>query len=117
MLQKSLAIVVSIIFLVLVLSVQHEPANAQGPIHFGATEIHNNFPQDLTFQVIVSRDEGENWEKTKTLEDDPDGWYCYTAIEFVGNFVLLGHCAGNRKMNNGLETTQITRLNLNLIFN
>ena len=54
--------------------------------------------------------------KTKTIENDPDGWYCYTAIDFVGDDVLLGHCAGNRKEYNGLETTQITRLSLNWIY-
>ena len=46
----------------------------------------------------------------------PAGWYCYTAIEFEGNHVLLGHCAGDRDTNNGLETTQITRLSLDWIY-
>jgi hypothetical protein len=66
--------------------------------------------------LAISRDEGKNWELLKTLENDPDGWYCYTAIKFVNNAVLLGHCAGDRKKNNGLETTQITRLNLKSIY-
>jgi photosystem II stability/assembly factor-like uncharacterized protein len=69
------------------------------------------------FNVAVSKDEGKTWIHTKTIEDNPDGWYCYTAIDFVGDRVLLGHCAGNRKLNNGLETTQITRLSLNWIYN
>ena len=68
------------------------------------------------FNVAISKDDGKTWIKTKTLEDDPDGWYCYTAIGFVGDDVLLGHCAGNRKSHNGLETTQITRLSLNWIY-
>jgi len=68
------------------------------------------------FNVAISKDEGKTWIKTKTLEDDPDGWYCYTAIDFVGDYVLLGHCAGNRKLHNGLETTQITRLSLKWIY-
>lgn len=57
--------------------------------------------------VAVSRDEGKTWEKRKTLEDDPDGWYCYTAIAFVGDRVVLGHCAGNSKVGR-LNLTQIT---------
>src|SRR5579862_4720045 len=40
------------------------------------------------FCVAISRDEGKTWEKKKTLDDDPDGWFCYTAIEFVGDRVL-----------------------------
>jgi hypothetical protein len=66
--------------------------------------------------AAVSRNDGKTWEKVKTLEKDPDGWYCYTAIEFVGKHVLLGHCAGNRKVHNGLETTQVTRLSLDWIY-
>lgn len=68
------------------------------------------------FNLAVSRDNGKTWEKIKTLENDPNGWYCYTAVEFLGNYVLLAHCAGNRKKFNGLETTQIVRLPLKAIY-
>jgi sialidase-1 len=64
------------------------------------------------YNVAISRDEGETWEHIKTLEDDVDGWYCYTAIEFVGDDVLLAHCAGNRPKDGGLAVTQITRFPL-----
>jgi hypothetical protein len=57
--------------------------------------------------AAISRDEGKTWENAKTLEDDPGGWYCYTAVEFVDDRVLLGHCAGQRKTG-GLNLTQIT---------
>ncbi len=68
------------------------------------------------FNLAISKDEGVSWEKIKTIENDPAGWYCYTAIEFVGNHVLLGHCAGDTRTNNGLATTQITRLSLDWIY-
>jgi hypothetical protein len=58
--------------------------------------------------VAVSRDEGRTWENPKTLEDDLYGWYCYTAVHFTGDHVLLAHCAGDRRTG-GLNTTQITR--------
>ncbi len=67
------------------------------------------------FHVAVSRDEGQTWEKVKTLEDEADGWYCYTAIAFVGNRVLLGHCAGDRKLG-GLNRTQITFFDLDWLY-
>jgi len=67
------------------------------------------------YNVAVSRDEGKTWEHTKTVEDDPDGWYCYTAVEFLDDHVLLGHCAGNRKTG-GLATTQITRFSLDWLY-
>ena len=59
--------------------------------------------------VAISRDDGKTWIHRKTLYDDPHGWYCYTAIDFAGNRVLLGHCAGQQvKGSSGLATTVIT---------
>ena len=43
-------------------------------------------------------------EKSKTIEDDPQGCYCCTAIEFAAGRVILAHCSGRVK----LATTQIT---------
>jgi hypothetical protein len=65
--------------------------------------------------AAVSRDDGKTWSKAKTLEDDPDGWYCYTAIAFVGDRVLLGHCAGNSKVGR-LNLTQITSFDVNWLY-
>ena len=67
------------------------------------------------FNVAISRDEGQTWEKAKTLEDDPGGWYCYTAVEFVGDRVLLGHCAGQRATG-GLNLTRITYFGVDLLY-
>jgi len=59
------------------------------------------------FAAAISRDEGQTWERTRIIESDPEGWYCYTAIEFVGDRVLLGHCAGDPAVGR-LSRTQIT---------
>jgi sialidase-1 len=66
--------------------------------------------------VAISSDEGQTWQRIETIEDDPDGWYCYTAVEFVGDHVLLGHCAGNRPQGTGLGVTQITRFGLDWLY-
>ncbi|MBN1900192.1 exo-alpha-sialidase [Candidatus Sumerlaeota bacterium] len=58
--------------------------------------------------AAISRDDGATWENHKTLEDNPHGWYCYTAIHFVGENALLAYCAGDRRENNGLAVTQVT---------
>lgn len=58
--------------------------------------------------VAISKDEGATWQNVKTIEDAPHGWYCYTAIEFIADKVILAYCAGDRRSANGLETTQIT---------
>jgi len=65
--------------------------------------------------AAVSRDDGKTWSKAKTLEDDPDGWYCYTAIAFVGDRVLLGHCAGDSKVGR-LNLTQITSFDVDWLY-
>jgi predicted neuraminidase len=44
--------------------------------------------------VAISQDEGKTWVKRKNLRDDPAGWYCYTAIAFVRDHVLLAYNAG-----------------------
>ncbi len=68
------------------------------------------------FNLAISQDEGKTWEKVKPIESNPNGWYCYTAIEFIEDYVLLGHCAGDRTKNIGLATTEITRLRLEWIY-
>lgn len=57
--------------------------------------------------VALSRDGGVTWSASKTLEDDPDGWYCYTAMEIIGERVVLAHCSGGPEFGN-LGRTQIT---------
>jgi len=66
--------------------------------------------------IAVSKDEGKSWQQIQNLEVNPDGWYCYTAIEFTKDGVLLGHCAGDRSKNNGLAESQITFVPLSVIY-
>ena len=66
--------------------------------------------------IAVSKDDGQTWEHVKNLEDNPDGWYCYIAMDFVGKHVLLGYCAGSQSQKSHLNTTDITRLHLNWIY-
>lgn len=68
------------------------------------------------FTLALSNDEGLTWRHVKTLEDDPMGWYCYTAMTFVDDAVLLGHCAGNRRETNGLAKTQLTRFPVSWLY-
>ena len=80
--------------------------------------VWNNNSKDhkrTPYNVAISRDEGKTWEHLKTLEDDPYGWYCYTAIYFGGDYILLGHCAGDRR-EGGLNTTQITRFPIDWLY-
>lgn len=58
--------------------------------------------------AAISRDEGQTWETRRVLEDDPGGWYCYTAIHFEADTVVLAYCAG-QQTTGGLNLTQVTR--------
>lgn len=56
------------------------------------------------FTAAISSDDGATWKYVKNIGTDPDGWYCYTAMQFAGDHVVLGHCEYPR-----LNSLQITR--------
>lgn len=63
--------------------------------------------------LAISKDEGQTWDNIRVLEDDPEGWYCYTAIQFVDDSeVLLAYCAGNRPQGTGLSITKLVKVDL-----
>ncbi len=45
--------------------------------------------------VAISSDEGVTWNKSRILEDNPQGFFCYTAMAFHGDRVLLAYMARN----------------------
>ena len=48
--------------------------------------------------LATSADDGVSWSDIKTVENDPDHGYCYTAIHFTNDLhVLLAYCAGGRE--------------------
>lgn len=81
---------------------------------------HSDIPDELRnkrtpFTAALSRDEGQTWEPPVVIADHPDGWYCYTAIDFAGESILLGHCAGLRSQG-GLNTSKITALPITSLY-
>jgi hypothetical protein len=62
--------------------------------------------------AAISTDDGQSWIHLNNLESDPKGLFCYTAIEFVDDHVLLAYLAGGGGMPQGLSTTKISRLPL-----
>ena len=65
--------------------------------------------------VAISKDEGQTWERTKVIEDDPAGHFCYTALEFVGDRVLLAYCATGADLPH-LSRTQITYFDVDWLY-
>ncbi len=64
----------------------------------------------------ISCDDGETWTDSIPIQGDPDGWYCYTAIEFVDDAVLLGYCAGRQSPGQHLATTILQRQSLDVLY-
>lgn len=61
--------------------------------------------------LAVSSDSGKTWNNPLQIETDPDGWFCYTALHFTPESMLLGYCAGNVKLG-GLNRLRIRNLTL-----
>jgi sialidase-1 len=61
--------------------------------------------------IAISKDEGKTWRQSAIIEGNPDGWYCYTAITFVKDRVLLAYCAGDKSVGglNRLKIAAISR--------
>ena len=60
--------------------------------------------------AAISTDGGKTWGGEKILESEPKHGYCYTAIAFADDRVLLAYCAHGSPY--GLETTQISSVAL-----
>ncbi len=56
--------------------------------------------------LAISKDEGQTWIHQQDLLNHPDGWYCYTAIHFHNDSVLLGFVSGGAGLA-GLSKTDI----------
>lgn len=48
--------------------------------------------------LALSKDDGKTWNESQVIEANPDGWYCYTAITFVKDRMLLAYCAGDKEV-------------------
>lgn len=65
--------------------------------------------------IAISSDSGQTWKNVKTIEDNANGWYCYIALDFVDDHVILGYCSGDREKMNGLAQTSVTRIDLDWV--
>ena len=58
--------------------------------------------------AALSSDDGRTWRGAKMIESDPDGWFCYIAIQPLDDeTVLLGYCAYS-----GLAHTRLVKVPL-----
>ncbi|MBY0507909.1 MAG: glycoside hydrolase [Bryobacteraceae bacterium] len=86
------------------LMVWNDHASAPEPVRATAKSGGKRTP--LT--VAISTDDGKTWSKRHDIRNAPDGWYCYTAIHFVKDQVLLGFASGGSGLP-GLSRMELVR--------
>lgn len=65
--------------------------------------------------LATSGDDGRTWSEPVTLEDDPEHGYCYIAIHFAGDAVLLAYCAGGPEDGICLARSVIRKIKLDAL--
>ena len=64
----------------------------------------------------ISTDEGATWTHHKLLESAPDHGFCYVAIHFTDQALLLSYNAGGASSNMPLDTQRIRRIPLKELY-
>lgn len=67
------------------------------------------------YVLAVSKDDGNTWEEMKIIENEPLHGYCYCAIHFTRDSVLLGYCAGGPEDKSILSKLRIRKIRLSEI--
>ena len=68
--------------------------------------------QRTPLNLAISTDHGKTWSHKKTIENDPDGWFCYTAIHFHKKHLLLGYISGSQSRKAHLSASRIVQIRL-----
>lgn len=64
------------------------------------------------FVLAVSRDDSKTWSEPVILDDDEMSGYCYCAMYFTKDALLLGYCAGGEEDKLCLARTRIRKIPL-----
>lgn len=94
-------------------SIKHLPGSADLLAIYNDHSGRFSFPKGKRTPLVaaISSDSGKTWPRCKLLESASDGWFCYTAIHFTEDAVLLAYCAGDSKVG-GLNRLRIRRIAL-----
>lgn len=60
--------------------------------------------------IAVSKDNGQTFTDPVAFEEEPDRGYCYCALHFTKEALLLAYCAGGKEDGNCLGRTVIRRI-------
>lgn len=62
------------------------------------------------YVIAVSRDNGQTFTEPVSFEEEEDHGYCYCAIHFTKDAMLLAYCAGGPEDGSCLAKTRIRRI-------
>ncbi len=63
-----------------------------------------------------SKNEGKTWQDHIVLESSPEHGFCYVAIHFTDDAMLLSYCCGGDKDSWVLQNTKLVRIELDSMF-
>ncbi len=63
-----------------------------------------------------SKNEGKTWQDHAAIETSPEHGFCYTAMHFTDDALLLSYCCGGGKDSWVLQNTKVVRIELNTLF-
>ena len=66
--------------------------------HSGRVPAPEKLTQRAPLVAAFSTDGAKSWGAPQVIEDDLTGWFCYTAIHFTDEAVLLAYVAGNDQL-------------------
>jgi len=75
-------------------------------------ELHKKSWGRTPLATAISSDDGKTWQHHRAVESDFDHGYCYTAIHFVDDAVLLAYCSGGPEHGHVLCRLRIRRVPL-----
>ena len=82
--------------------------------HSGAVPKPEKANRRAPLVLRFSNDGAKSWSAPQVIESDLGGWYCYTAIHFTKDEVLLAYVAGNDQLGH-LSRLRIRRIPLSAL--
>lgn len=82
--------------------------------HSGRVPAPSDPKQRAPLAIAFSTDGAKTWGPSQVIEGNLSGWYCYTAIHFTEDAVLLAYVAGNAEIGH-LSRLRIRRIPLSAL--
>lgn len=98
------------------LAVWNDHSGRLAPVRNEDVGFHSKSWGRTPLVCAISRDAGQTWERHKLLEAAPDRGFCYIAIHFTADAVLLAYCCGGADKGHVLQNSCIRRVMLESLY-